>query len=177
MDDHKPVAKMTVPEAPPAESKPVKHIHHHHYHRFHPTLVHSSRYPVGHYHRYYDDAPMHDEAGEFIFDLEQEADKIPTKKSDQPKPAKSHRKPKVKQAKTDAKAEPEKKDADPAAKPDDKKPDGKQPHWKLSPEEIESLRVQHGLQYEREHSVDHFIEEVTHPEYKLTGWISGKNPE
>ena len=42
---------------------------------------------------------------------------------------------------------------------------------KMTAKEIADLRVQHGIQYEKEHNVDHFIEQVTHPEYEITGWI------
>ncbi len=48
---------------------------------------------------------------------------------------------------------------------------------KLTAKEIADLRVKHGLQYEKEHSVEHYIEEVTHPEYKITGWIGGEDQD
>lgn len=41
---------------------------------------------------------------------------------------------------------------------------------KMTAKEIADLRVQHGIQYEREHNVDHYITEVTHPSYEITGW-------
>jgi hypothetical protein len=41
----------------------------------------------------------------------------------------------------------------------------KQQRQKLTPAEVESLRIQHGLNYEREHSLEHIIQDVTHPEY------------
>ena len=39
----------------------------------------------------------------------------------------------------------------------------------MSAEEIAALRVQHGISYEKEHDVEHYIEKATHPQYEITG--------
>ena len=48
-------------------------------------------------------------------------------------------------------------------------PPKKQEKQRLSAEEIAALRVQHGISYEKEHDVEHYIEKATHPQYEITG--------
>ena len=41
----------------------------------------------------------------------------------------------------------------------------------MTAKELADLRIQHGIAYEREHGVEHFIEQVTHPSYEITGYV------
>lgn len=42
---------------------------------------------------------------------------------------------------------------------------------RLSAKEITDLRVSHGIAYEKEHDVEHYIDEATHPQYEITGFV------
>ena len=71
------------------------------------------------------------------------------------------------QPKSPKKPEPKKEEPKPA-------PPQHYGHRKLTDKEIEQLRVEHGIKYEHEHSVDHFIDHLTHPHYEITGYIDGQ---
>ena len=53
----------------------------------------------------------------------------------------------------------------------------KQEKQRLSAEEIADLRVKHGIAYEKEHDVEHYIEAATHPEYEITGYVKEERDE